>query len=484
MIRSHFSVPHRRALRNSVFPQQSAAELRDKRKIARVAQVERLALIAVALLVCSVDSIAQTSAAPPLLTEAYAVNIARSANRPTKSSEIAIDRAIQSVKQAKTGFYPQSDLQILSGYPLADFNLTIPKGTLGTYPGTGPIPSENANISGNAQITGFIRGSFAQPISQLYRIHLSVESARVDQKIASEQLRSQHQSVTLQVRQTYHQICTQRVQIDSDQAQVQALEEAFRVTKNSAAQGHALQSDELKAESSLVQARYSLDSDRNAMTNAREQLNNLLGRDLDTDFTVEELPPASPEEISLTDARAAALKQRPELREAMLQEKKAELAVKQEKAGYIPDISAQITYLSAQNVSFLPQSFATAGVSLQWKNPWDWGNRHTNIVGLRDAAKQQSLSTDETTQQVTMNVDQTFRALALARQLVEAASLARQASAEQLRETQNQFRQHTALLSDVLKQAAEDHVQSQNYAQALTAYWNARAAFDQALGRD
>jgi len=274
------------------------------------------------------------------------------------------------------------------------------------------------------------------------------------------------------------------VQIDSDTEQIRALEEALRNTENNAAQGTALRSDVLQAQAALAQARYSLASDQNARINSREQLNYQLARDVDTDFAVEVLPPVSQDEMSLADARATALKERPELREAQLQEQKADLAVRQEKATYIPELNAQFTYLSFQNISFLPQNAATVGLSLQWKSPWDWGYRRANIAGLRDAAKQQVLSTEDTTQQITVDIDQKFRALAQARLLVEVASVAKQASAEQLRNVENQFQEHTAFLSDVLKQAAQDRQQSETYTQALTTFWNARAALDQSLGRD
>jgi len=70
-----------------------------------------------------------------------------------------------------------------SGYPLEDFNLTIPKGALGTYFGTGPIPSQNEHISSNPYFTGIIVGSVTPPLTELYSAHPVVKSVRVDQKV-------------------------------------------------------------------------------------------------------------------------------------------------------------------------------------------------------------------------------------------------------------------------------------------------------------
>ena len=420
----------------------------------------------------------------PLLTEDEAVTIARAENRSAKSSAIGIDRAVQSVKEARTAFLPQSSLQVTSGYPLESFNLNIPKGALGTYSGTGPIPNGDKQISGSANITGIIVGSVSQPLTQLYAAHLGVESARVDQKVAAEQLRAQFQTVVVQVRQTYHQLCVLNAQQKTDETQIDALKAALKVAENSESQGNALQADVLSAKSSLIQAEYTQASDADAYTNTREKLNELLGRDIDTDFTVDALAGPADEPMSLADARKMALGQRSDVRQAILQEQKANLAIRQERAAYIPQINAQVSYISLQNISFLPSSLATAGFSVKWNNPWDWGSRHANIVGLRDAAKQQTLTTEDTRENAVLDVDQKYRALVLSRRMVEAAVTAKQASAEQLRNITNQFREHQALLSDVLKQAAQDRLQSQSYTQAVSAYWDARAAFDQAIGKD
>ena len=240
----------------------------------------------------------------------------------------------------------------------------------------------------------------------------------------------------------------------------------------------------LAAKSALMQAQFALESDTDTYLNTKEQLNELLGRDIDTDFSVEALPGSLVEQISLANARHTALEQRPDVHQAKLQEAKANLAVRQEKAGYIPDVSAQITYINLQNINFLPESLSTAGFSMKWNNPWDWGKRHANIVGLRDAAKQQTLTVDDTRAKTLLDVDQKYRALMLSRRMVKTVAAAKEASAEQLRNITNQLHEHTALLSDVLKLAAQDQLQARNYTQALAEHWNALAAFDQALGRN
>src|ERR1700742_2252053 len=83
---------------------------------------QRSALIALSFVAFSMAVIAQTSPSAPLLTEKEAVELARSANRPTKSTAIGVDRAIQSVRQAKTAYLPQTNLYMMSGHPLTGFS--------------------------------------------------------------------------------------------------------------------------------------------------------------------------------------------------------------------------------------------------------------------------------------------------------------------------------------------------------------------------
>lgn len=437
-----------------------------------------------ALLIGSTKIQAQSPTTPPLLTEQEAGELARTANRETKKTTLDIDRAAQSIREAKTNYFPQSSIKVTSGYPLGVFSFTLPTAALGTYPATGPIPATNTSITTSQSFAEMSSATIAQPLSQLYKIHLSVEIARSERAMAVESGRQQNQSVTDQVRQSYHQICILEGQLRTDETQEKALEEALRIAENNVAQATALEADKLQAKAALTQERYTKAKDEDALLSAKEQLNVLLARDVDTEYSVEPLAPTTEEDINLLEARATALKQRPEIRLAKLQIDKANLDVRQEKAGYIPDVNAQLTYIGFQNVDFLPKNVAVAGFSLSWRNPWDWGKRKANLASLRDVTKQQILTADDTTQQVTLDVDQKFRALRQARLLVGAAALSKDASAESLRNVTNQFQQHEALLSDVLQQAAEDQKQSQNYTQALGAYWTARADFDRALGRD
>jgi outer membrane protein TolC len=254
-------------------------------------------------------------------------------------------------------------------------------------------------------------------------------------------------------------------------------------TDRKLAQLTALKGDSLSVRARLSRQRYQLVNLRDASTTQKESLNRLLGRGLDTEFSVEVQPLPTAQEIDLGAAHALALRQRPEIQEARLQTKKAETEVRRQRAEYIPDIGAGFTYASFPGVSNLPQNFMSAGFIVQWQ-PFDWGEKRHKTQSLRDGTKQATLAEQDTGQQILLDVNTNFRALAEARVLLDTSALAQEAQREKLREITNQYREKAALLSEVLQQESALVQADSDYQSALAAFWKAKANFDRALGRE
>jgi outer membrane protein TolC len=326
--------------------------------------------------------------------------------------------------------------------------------------------------------------SVAQPLSQLDKVRLGVETAHVQQQMAVAMNQDQRNRVAAQTKHVYHRIVSAQESVSSDAVQIRFLEEALKTTNRYVEQEMALKADSMQLEAALAQQRLKECHDKNELVTYREQLNQLLGRDLDSPFEVEPSQDASTDEIDLSAARERALRQRPEIRAADLQIQKARLDERRETAEYIPDISAQVTYLRLQNLEFLSNNSAVAGFALEWQNPWDWGRRSARISALKHVTQQQRLSAEDARQRVLMDVSERFRNLKEARLAVRAASAAQAASAEKLRNVTNQYREEQALLQDVLKQSADFDQTKASYIDALQHLWSARADFDRARGEE
>ncbi len=446
--------------------------------------VLRMVLIGSLLLLLAAGNGARVQiASPAVLTIDDAVETAMKGNRRVQSSILDVSRAGEGTADVKTQRLPQFKVYFLGGEALRSIDFTIPKGVLGTYQGIGPIPGQSSKISTPQTFTGLVLGQATQPVSQLWKIHLQILESKIGEELAQESLRQQRQDTAHSVRDLYYQIVQTQTQIASAEANVKYLVDLQAETDRNLAEQTALKGDSLAVKAKLSQQRYQLLTLRDSLESQKESLNQLLGRDLNSEFSVEVQPVPAGAEIDIAAARQEALSQRAEIRESRLQTKKAEVEVRRQRAEYIPDFSAHFTYFSMPNVSFLPQNILQTGFLLQWQ-PFDWGQKRHKIESLKDSVKQTALAGQDAEQQVMVDVKAKFRKLAEARALLDTSTLTQEAEREKMRVVANRYGQKAALLSDILQQEAAVAQADADYQKALAAFWSAKASFDYALGRN
>jgi outer membrane protein TolC len=418
-----------------------------------------------------------------VLTLNDAVALALKNNRGVQSSALDVAKAGEVSAETKTQRFPQLSTYVLAGESLTPVDFTIPKGALGVYPNVGPIPAQNSSISTPQSFNGLIYASAAQPVTQLRKIGLAVRESRIGEELATESLRQKKQDTAHQVKQAYYQIVQTQTQISSARESLKYLTELAAVTDRNLAQQTVLKSDSLNVKAKLSQQRYQLLVLEDTLASQKEVLNRLLGRDLTADFSVEDQPLPTPEELDLAEARKEAAAQRSEIREASLQTKKTELDVRREHAEYLPDISLQLSYISLPNISFAPKNIVSAGFLLQWQ-PFDWGQKKHKIEELKSTSRQAALSAQDAEQQVMLDVNQKFRRLMEARALLDTQAAVQETEREKLRVMMNQYREKAALLADLLQEQSLVAQADSQYQQALAGFWSAKADFDHAVGRD
>ena len=233
----------------------------------------------------------------------------------------------------------------------------------------------------------------------------------------------------------------------------------------------------------LKQQRYQLLVAEDALVLQKQNLNRLLGRDLSTPLSVQMLAFDELVEWDLDAARKQALEQRPEVREAKLQTKIADMDVRREHANYIPDLSVQVSYLGFENVNFLPENVGTVGFLFHWQ-PFDWGYKKHRIAELKATTEQKATAEQDVEQRVLLEVEGKFRKLEEARMLLDAQTDQREAEQLKLREVTDHYNQKAALLADLMQQQAAVSGAEAQYQQALAGFWTARANFEKAIGMD
>src|SRR4029450_2622741 len=176
------------------------------------------------------------------------------------------------------------------GSLLQPFDFTFPAGSFGTYPGTGPIPSNAAKITTEVQFTSSVTASVDQPLSQLYEINLGVKATELGREIAREGLRAERQKVAAQVRSAYFDLVATQAAVDAMRETVKTLTEVQRVTTEHEAQQTVLRGDALEVDARLLKSRHELSTVEERPATHSEVLNALLGRDLEARFRVEPIP--------------------------------------------------------------------------------------------------------------------------------------------------------------------------------------------------
>jgi outer membrane protein TolC len=418
-----------------------------------------------------------------VLTLEDALLLARSNNRDLKQFGLDVNKQREALGEAKTHLYPRFDTSVLAAELLTPLDFTVKKGQFGTFPGTGPIPGSNTDLHTPARPIAIASVTATQPLTQLLRIHLSIAGQRLKADAAQLSFDEREQKLADDVRQSYYQVLQSQIQYESQQSVVKYLEKLLQLTDRRFDQQAALKADRLSVKAELAKAIYQLTTIEDTLADSKDALNHLLGRSVQTEFSVEPVPATFPEQEDLSAARATALEHRPEVKLAANRVRQAELSTKSEKTHYIPDIAIQASYFSPTNINFLPQNIGSVGALLSWQ-PWDWGEKRHKVRQSALAEQQADLSLEDTREQILLDVNSKFRHLREARSHLSVTEEIRDAETEKMRNQKEAYSQQSILLSDLLKEQSSLADAESQYHQALLAYWSARADFQKTLGEE
>jgi outer membrane protein len=411
-----------------------------------------------------------------------AIQIALSNNRPVQIAKLDVTKSRWQVAETRTKRLPAFSTDLLSTVDLTSPTFTFKEGTFGTY-NNQPNPEKDTKIKLSNGVTGYAVASMDQPLTQLYQLHLAIREQELSTDLASQKYQEKRQSLVADVKQAYYAVLQTESSLDAQAALVKEYQETDRVSTQYLAQKSILKSQSLDVKLQLAQAQNQMVTFQDDLEIQKEHLNDLLARDLDTAFRTQPVPPATPEEMDQKQAREAALRQRPEIKEAQIQVDQAGYDRRLAKSQYYPAIGGAVRYFTPINTQVLPQNILSAGFEMTW-DPFEWGARKDVVEQKTVVVQQSKYQLDQTRSQVLMDVDNTFRKLRESRSLLVIAQAQREAASEKLREVNNQYAQLAVLLRDVLKQEAAVASADHDYEASLLSFWNAKAAFEKALGEE
>lgn len=419
----------------------------------------------------------------PLLTLDDAVSIAVINNRMVKNSALEAQKFDFRVSTMRSRRLPQFQFAALGGELLHSFDFKFDQGVFGTYPGVGPIPGKDTTIRNPARFTTYLTGNVDQPLTQQYKIGLGIHAIELGRDIAREDVRAERQKIAAEVRTAYFELVATQAGVQAAREAVKTMEEAQRITVQYISQKTVLRGDALEVDARLAKAKYELSVAEDGLTTQHEHLNQLLGRELSTQFRVESMPEEDASDLTLDAAREKASQGRPEVRQAHLRERQAEYDRRLAKAEYIPDLSLSLRYQGIDNVKVLPANVATAGFYLTWE-PFDWGRRHNAVAEKARSVEQAKNGQRETESLVAVEVGMKYRKWQQAVLLLKASRTGHEAAAEQFRTTNNKYQEQAALIKDLLQAQSRSTETEFQYQQALSSYWSSLADLRQAMGEE
>jgi outer membrane protein TolC len=303
-------------------------------------------------------------------------------------------------------------------------------------------------------------------------------------KLAEEQNRAERQRIARDVKRVYYGLQQVEASLRSVRETTNLYQEVETLTSNYVLQEVALKGDLLETRTRLAKTQQQEILLRNQEAAGKEQLNQLLGREVLTEFELSPVLDVSGDELGLEEARAQALRDRPEIRQAHFRHLQAEQDLRAKKAEYIPEISAEFNSVTLMNYgSFLPVQSMSVGLSLSWE-PFDWGRKRHESAEKQRTVEQARIAQKEAESQVLLDINDKYRQLRYQQAELRVARLAQDTAIENLRVMKNKYAVQAVLVKDVLQAQVSLEQSNTDYQQALTSFWNARADFERALGVD
>jgi outer membrane protein TolC len=416
------------------------------------------------------------------LTLDQAIEQAIANNSGLKSARLDTLRATDDLAANRTRRFANTQLVAFGSQLLSKPSITFPQGSLGVYPATGPIPGTDQTIHVARKPVALVFGSVTQPLSTQYRLHLQLKALALGVEGTRQDEEKRLLEVVDQVRRAYYEVTQAQSGLDSLQASLPFYEESKRLATENLRRETILESDLLRAEAQLLKTQTSVGDSRDRLAAAAERLNDLMGRDIHTEFRVAAIDDMEGEIGKPEAMEAQALENRPDLKKAKLRVQQANYDTRAKKAEYIPDVSLAFDYFTTSNFgNALPGNIAAVGLQLTWE-PWDWGRKRHELAEKRDKEEQARVGVSATERAVLLEVRNARRQLEAARRQLALSDAAERAARQKLKEVQAQFQQEAALSRDLFSSQSDLASADSQRQQALAAFWQMRADLKKAIG--
>jgi outer membrane protein TolC len=420
----------------------------------------------------------------PELTLEQAVEQAVANNSSLKTASLETSRVANDLAATRTKRLVSTQVTALGAQLVTKPSVTFPAGSLGVYDATGPIPATNQKVEIARKPVGTVDVSLAQPLSTQYQLHLQSKALELGLEGTRQDQAKTRLDIVDQVRRAYYAVVEAQSALDSLQASLPYYQESHRLALENRGKETILESDLLNADATLLKTQNAIADASGRVASASEKLNDLMGRDIHTQFRVTAIGDADAGLDTPEAMEARALQNRPDVKKAKLQVQQANYDARAKKAEYIPEVNLAFDYFTTANFEdVMPRNLGTVGVSLKWE-PWDWGRKHQEYEEKRAKEEQAKVGVGATERAVLLEVRNGRRQLENARRQLTLSNASERAARQKLKEVQEQVKRETALSRDLFQAQSELASADSQQQQALTEFWKARADLKKAIGEE
>jgi outer membrane protein len=432
----------------------------------------------------SVDQTAEKESNLAELTLEEAVEQAVAHNSTLKTASLETLRAADDLAANRTKRFASTEITAQGSQLFTKPSITYPAGAFGTYSATGPIPATNQKVEIARKPVGIFDFSVSQPLSTQYQLHLQLKALALGLEGTRQDQEQTRLEVVDQVRRAYYAVAEAQSALDSLQASLPYYQESKRLAMVNLGRETILESDLLSSDVQLLKTKNAIRDTSDKVASAAERLNDLMGRDIHTQFRVAPVNDADAELETPEVMEVRALQNRPDVKKAKLQVQQADYDARAKKAEYIPTVSLAFDYYTTANFqNVLPSDVGTVGLSLKWE-PWDWGRKRQEYAEKRVKEEQAKVGAGATERTVLLEVRNACRQLENTRRQLALSDINERAARQKLKEVQLQVEREAVLSRDLFQAQSDLASADSKQQQALTAFWKARADLKKAIGED
>ena len=331
--------------------------------------------------------------------------------------------------------------------------------------------------------------TLSQPLFTGFKLMSSSDMAEQSAKATTEDYNKDQSDLVFNVKNAYWSLfkATQMKKV-MDETVDQATAH-INDAKNLLNAGMLTENDILKLEVQLSDVEYRQVDAENAVKLANVALDNVLNVSLDTEIEIASSPNAATAEYDgISNLVNDAVKKRPEVKSADYRVKASEASVTMAQSSWYPQVSlVGDYYYSNPNSRIFPavnefKGTWDAGVNVSL-NIWDW---LTTAHQTEQAQAQLTQSMDAlsiTKDNITLEVTQNYLNVNQAKKRIDISELGVKQAEENLRETENRFKNGMALSSDVVDAETAYTTAKTNYTNSVVDYELAKARLDKSIGK-